>query len=86
MVIRIFFCPINDKLLKKLADTLSNVNGKLQVRNLSFLQTKLCDKNVADLFKRASASFTALEHLSLSHNNFTDIMSSFSHLVRASQH
>ncbi len=33
MVIRISVCPIDDKLLKELADTLSNANGKLQVRN-----------------------------------------------------
>ncbi len=76
MVIRIT-CAIDDKLLKELTDILSNANGKLQVRELSLRQTKLSDKGVADLFKRASASFTALDDLFLNMNNFTDIMSSF---------
>ena len=39
----------------------------------------MSDKDVADLFKRASASFTALDELFLYQNNFTDIMSSFMH-------
>ncbi len=79
MVIRISDCAIDDKLLKEITDILSNANGKLQVRELSLKQTKLSDKGVADLFKRASAAFTILGHLSLSKNNFTDIMSSFTH-------
>ncbi len=77
MVIGIDDCAINDKLLKELTDILSNANGKLQVRLLYLRQTKLSDKGVADLFKRTSASFTALDYLSLSKNNFTDIISSF---------
>ncbi len=77
MVIRISFCAIGDKLLKELTDILSNANGNLQVRDLLLAQTKLSDKGVADLFKRASAAFIALDELSLISNNFTDIMSSF---------
>ncbi len=72
-------CAINDKLLKELTDILSNANGKLQVCRLYLLQTTLSEKGVADLFKRASASFTTLEHLLLHHNNFTNVMSSFMH-------
>ncbi len=53
-------CAIDDKLLKELTDILSNANGKLQVQKLSLGQTKLSDKGVADLFKRASTAFTAL--------------------------
>ena len=76
MTIRITNCAMDDKLLKELTDILSNANGKLQIRQLSLKQTKLSDKDVADLFKRASASFTALDRLSLTKNNLTDIMSS----------
>ncbi|XP_064399812.1 protein NLRC3-like isoform X2 [Halichondria panicea] len=79
LVIRIGDCSIDDKLLKELADILSNANGKLQVQQLHLEQTKLSDKGVADLFKRASASFTDLDYLSLYQNNFTDVMSSFIH-------
>ncbi len=79
MIIRIEGCAINDKLLKELTDILSNANGKLQVNVLSFRHTKLSEKGVADLFKRASASFTVLDDLLLRHNNFTDIMLSFLH-------
>ena len=79
MVISISYCAIDDKLLKELTDILSNVNSKLQIRELSLIQTKLSDKGVADLFKRASTSFTALHMLSLSKNNFTTIMTSFLH-------
>ncbi len=53
MIIRIVNCAFNDKLLTEITDVLSNANGKLQVRFLSFVQTKLSDKGVADLFKRA---------------------------------
>ncbi|XP_064400741.1 NACHT, LRR and PYD domains-containing protein 3-like isoform X2 [Halichondria panicea] len=77
LVIRMGVCVMNDKLLKEITDILSNANGKLQVQQLHLQQTKLSDKGVADLFKRASAAFTTLEHLLLHHNNFTDIMSSF---------
>ncbi len=77
--IGIYDCTINNKLLKELTDILSNANGKLQVRKLFFIQTELSAKGVADLFKRASAAFTTLRYLSLSKNNFTDIMSSFIH-------
>ncbi len=79
MNIEITDCAMDDKLLKELTDILSNANGKLQVETLSLEETKLSDKGVADLFKRASASFTALNYLSLRQNNFTDIMSSFMH-------
>ena len=79
MVIRIWNCTIDDKLLKELTDILSNANGKLQVKELSLKQTKLSDKGVADLFKRASAAFTALYYMLLYQNNFTDIMSLFMH-------
>ena len=77
--IGVYDCTINNKLLKELTDILSNANGKPQVRKLSFIQAELSDKGVADLFKRASAAFTTLHYLSLSENNFTDIMSSFIH-------
>ncbi len=76
MTIRITNCAMDGKLLKELTDILSNANGKLQVRELSLWQTKLSDKDVVDLFKRASASFTALNILHLPKNNLTDIMSS----------
>ncbi|XP_064400854.1 NACHT, LRR and PYD domains-containing protein 3-like isoform X2 [Halichondria panicea] len=79
MVIRISHCAIDDKPLKELTDILSNANGKLQVTQLSLQQTKLSDKGVADLFKRASAAFTDLHVLWLEHNNFTYVMSSFMH-------
>ncbi len=79
MAIQIYLCTINDKLLKELTDILSNANGKLRVKSLVLQQTKLSDKGVVDLFKRASASFIALRYLSLHQNNFTDIMSSFMH-------
>ncbi|XP_064400852.1 NACHT, LRR and PYD domains-containing protein 3-like isoform X5 [Halichondria panicea] len=79
MVIIISHCAIEDKLLKELTDILSNANGKLQVGQLSLEQTKLSDKGVADLFRRASAAFTALRVLLLEHNNFTNVMSSFMH-------
>ncbi len=79
MVISISYCPIDDKLLKELTDILSHANGKLQVRNLSFVQTKLSDKGVADLFKGASAAFTTLNDFSLYQNCFTDVMLSFIH-------
>ncbi len=77
MVISISYCAIDDKLLKELTDILSNANGKLNVKELSIQQTNLSDKGVADLFKRASTAFTALDDLSLSKNSFTNIMSSF---------
>ncbi len=70
MTIKITDCAMDDKLLKELTDILSNANGKLQVLTLSLRRTKLSDKDVADLFKRA------LDHLFLSKNNLTDIMSS----------
>ncbi len=79
MVINISYCAIDDKLLKELTDILSNANGKLQVRSLSLRQTKLSEEGVADLFKRASASFTALDNVLLAENNFTDILFSFLH-------
>ena len=79
MVISIYYCAIDDKLLKELTDILSNANGKLQVKELSLQQTKLSDIGVSDLFKRASAAFRALDDLSLSKNSFTNIMSSFMH-------
>ncbi len=79
MVISVSSCPIDDKLLKKLTDILSNANGKLQVKELSLQQTKLSEEGVADLFKRASAAFTTLRYLFLSKNNFTDIKLSFTH-------
>ncbi len=79
MIIRLVDCAIDDKLLKELTDTLSNANGKLQVQQLSLVQTKLSDNGVADLFNRASTAFTALSNLSLSKNNFTNVMSSFTH-------
>ena len=80
MVIRIADCAINDKLLKELTDILSNANGTLQVRDLSFEQTKLSDKGIADLFQRASAAFTSLGLLWMNVNNFTDIMSAYIHI------
>ncbi len=88
MHINIFYCAINDKLLKELTDILSNANGKLQVQSLSLRQTKLSDKGVADLFKRASASFLTLRYLSLYNNNFTitSCVHSCTHLVRASHY
>ncbi|XP_064399800.1 NACHT, LRR and PYD domains-containing protein 3-like isoform X2 [Halichondria panicea] len=79
MDINIFDCAINDKLLKELTDILSNANGKLEVQKLSLQQTKLTDKGVADLFKRASTAFTALNEISLPKNNLTNVMSSFTH-------
>ncbi len=79
MVIKISYCAIDDKLLKELTDILSNANGKLQVRQLCLVHTKLSDKGLADLFKRASIAFTALDDLSLSKNIFTNVMSSFMH-------
>ncbi len=79
LYISIVDCAINDKLLKELTDILSNANGKLQVQKLILRQTKLSDKGVADLFKRAEAAFTATYHLSLAENNFTDVMYSFLH-------
>ncbi len=80
MRIKIIQCAIDDKLLKELTDILSNANGKLEVQ-LLFLEgtKKLSDKGVTDLFKRASAAFTALERLSLGDNNFTNVMPSFMH-------
>ncbi len=77
MVVRISYCTIDDKLLKELTDILSDANGHLQVRDLSLVQTKLSDKGIADLFKRASGAFTALDTLLLYNNNFTGIMSLF---------
>ncbi len=74
-----YFEIISENLLKELTDILSNANGKLQARKLSLMRTNLSDKGVADLFKRASASFTALCDLSLCQNNFTNVMSSFIH-------
>ncbi len=81
LIIGIDDCAINDNLLKELTDILSNANGnlKLQVRRLSLKHTKLSDKGIFDLFKRASASFKALNFLSLANNRFTDVMSSFMH-------
>ncbi len=79
LVIEIMDCAINDKLLKELTDILSNANGKLQVKKLSLGQTKLSDKGVDDLFKRASSAFTTLNDLSLYQNSFTDVMLSFTH-------
>ncbi len=76
LVFRLNNCAINDK---KLTDILFIANGKLQIRILSLIRTKLSDKGVADLFKRASASFTALEDLSFYKPDFTDIMSLFMH-------
>ena len=67
-------CAINDKLLKELTDILSS--GKFQIRELSLEQSKISDKALADLFKRASAAFRTLDYLTLSN---TDIMSSFMH-------
>ncbi|XP_064400738.1 NACHT, LRR and PYD domains-containing protein 3-like isoform X2 [Halichondria panicea] len=78
MVIRISNCAINDKLLNELTDILLKAKGGLQVKELSFQQTKLSDKGFTCLLKRASAAFTKLDHLSLCHNNLTDIMFSFS--------
>ncbi len=60
-------CAINDKLLKELSDILSN--GKLKVTSLSFIRTKLSDKGIVDLFKRASTSFATLSYLQLKLND-----------------
>ncbi len=79
MDIKISCRAMDDKLLKELTDILSNANGKLQVRQLSLGRTNLSDKGVVDLFKRASASFTALSYLFLSKNNFTNVMLSLIH-------
>ena len=79
MVVNISYCPIDDKMLKELTDILSNANGKLQVNQLYLEETRLSNKGVVDLFKRASAAFIALSGLILSKNNFTDIMLSFMH-------
>ncbi|XP_064399925.1 NACHT, LRR and PYD domains-containing protein 3-like isoform X2 [Halichondria panicea] len=84
MVIRISYCAIDDMLLKKLTDILSDANGHLQVRDLSLVKTKVSDKGVADLFKRASVAFTALDTLLLYKNNFTGIMSIFIHKTSTS--
>ncbi|XP_064400734.1 protein NLRC3-like isoform X2 [Halichondria panicea] len=75
--IMIMNCAIDDKLLKELTDILSDANSKLQVRKLCLQHTKLSDKGVANLLKKASAAFTTLGELLLTHNNFTDVMSSF---------
>ena len=80
MFIRIANLAIDDKLFTELTDILSNAEGKLQVRNLSLEWTNLSDKAVVDLFKRASAAFTALDYLFLSKNSFTNIVSSFIHM------
>ncbi|XP_064400818.1 NACHT, LRR and PYD domains-containing protein 3-like isoform X2 [Halichondria panicea] len=79
MVIEIHDFVIDDKLLKELTDILCNANGKLQVRSVIFKEIKLSEEGVADLFKRASVAFTALDYLLLCGSNFSNIMSSFMH-------
>ena len=66
-------CGLTDKLLKELADILSSKGGELQVRELSLCSNKMTDDSINDLFSRASASFSSLEHLVLDSNRITSI-------------
>ena len=50
-------CGLTDEPLKELIDILSNADGELQVRELSFYRNRITDKGIADLFNRASSSF-----------------------------
>ena len=59
-------CGLNDKLLKDLADILSNAGSNLQVKRLSISRNKLTDKGIADLLHRSSASLSSLYSLSFS--------------------
>ena len=78
MNINIDQCGLTDKLLNELTDILSRADGRLQVKYLSLYGNKLTDKGFTDLFNRASASLSSLEHLSLGRNKITDIMPLFS--------
>ena len=67
-------CGLTDKLLKKLTDILSSADGGLQVIELRLYFNKITDNGIADLFSRASASFSYLEELHLNNNRITNII------------
>ena len=66
MILELYHCGLNDKLLKDLADILSSSGSNLQVRMLSISGNKLTDKGITDLLCRASASLSSLQTLSFS--------------------
>ena len=77
VTINLSHCGLTDKLLKELADILSNADGELQVRKLTMKGNMITDSGVTDLLKRASASLSFLKSLDLCNNN---IKASFSSL------
>ena len=66
-------CGLTDKLLKELADILCSKGDELQVRELSLCGNKMTDDGINDLFSRASASFSCLQHLVLDSNRITSV-------------
>ena len=65
-------CELTDKLFKELTDILTSAGSELQVRELNLFGNKITDNSVADLFNRASASFSNLKLLKLGRNKITD--------------
>ena len=66
VILNLYHCGLNEKLLKDLADIVSSAGSNLQVKKLSISGNKLTDKGIADLLCRASASLSSLESLSFS--------------------
>ena len=66
VILNLYHCGLDDKLLKDLADIVSSAGSNLQVKKLSISGNKLTDKGIADLLCRASASLSSLKSLSFS--------------------
>ena len=73
MEIRLNYCGLTDKLLKKLTDILFCVGSDVQVAQLSLTNNKITGNGITDLFSRASTSFSSLEGLYLSNNSIVNI-------------
>ena len=72
MSINLSRCELTDKQLKELTDILSSAGSELQVGELNLIGNRITDNSIADLFKRASASFSNLKSLNLQGNKITD--------------
>ena len=65
LILNLYKCRLNDKLLKELADILSSAIN-FQVKRLSISGNKLTDIGIVNLLCRASASLSSLKSLSFS--------------------
>ena len=66
LILSLYDCGLNDKLLKDLANILSSAGSNLKVKKLVVIGNNLTDKGIADLLCRASDSLYSLESLSFS--------------------